>query len=89
MGIIYPLLVSMELKPMRNTGPRASSAVRLSLVDEVFVRDLNCSCADPIKLLYYSAKYDPICIYCAKDELFTNIILNVKIAKDKPPIAKK
>ena len=35
------------------------------LVDEVFIRDLYCT--DPIEVLYYSATYDPICIYCAKD----------------------
>ena len=32
---------------------------------EVYVRNVNC--ADPIEKLYYSAGYDPICIYCATD----------------------
>jgi hypothetical protein len=59
------------------------------LVDEVFIRDLNCS--DPIELLYYSAKYDPICIYCAKDEPYSSnkYYPQCSDCKEKPPIAKK
>lgn len=34
------------------------------LCDLVFVRTLNCE--DPIEILYYTAKYEPICIYCAQ-----------------------
>ena len=34
-------------------------------LNEVYVRDVNCS--DPIEKLYYSAGYEPICIYCATD----------------------
>ena len=30
---------------------------------EVYTREL--SCGEPIEKLYYSAKYSPICIYCA------------------------
>lgn len=30
---------------------------------EVYVREM--SCGEPIEKLYYSAKYDPICVYCA------------------------
>ena len=32
---------------------------------EVYVR--NISCYEPIEKLYYSARYDPICIYCAEE----------------------
>ena len=32
---------------------------------EVYVR--NISCYEPIEKLYYSAGYDPICIYCAEE----------------------
>ncbi len=34
------------------------------LCDLVFVRTL--ACGDPIEFLYYTAKYEPICIYCAQ-----------------------
>ena len=34
------------------------------LRDIVFVRSLQCG--DPIERLYYTAKYEPICIYCAE-----------------------
>ena len=29
------------------------------------------NCQDPIMKLYYSAKYEPICMYCARNELWT------------------
>ena len=32
-------------------------------LNEVFVRSVNCF--DPIEKLYYSAGYEPICLYCA------------------------
>ena len=32
---------------------------------EVYIR--NISCYEPIEKLYYSAGYDPICIYCAEE----------------------
>ena len=32
-------------------------------LNKVYVRDV--SCADPIEKLYYTAKYSPICVYCA------------------------
>ena len=59
------------------------------LVDEVFVRDLNCS--EPIELLYYSAKYDPICVYCAKEEPFSHekFYPQCKDCKHMPPMSKK
>ena len=45
----------------------------------VEIRDHHCNveirdhhCNDPIeKLLYYSANFDPVCIYCGKDQPFT------------------
>ena len=59
------------------------------LVDEVFIRDLNCS--DTIELLYYSAKYDPICIYCAKDEPYSSDKYYPQCSdyKEKPPNRKE
>ena len=30
------------------------------------------SCHDPIEKLYYSVKFDPICIYCGRNQLFTS-----------------
>ena len=33
---------------------------------EVEIRDHECN--DPIEILYYSAKYSPICIYCATEQ---------------------
>ena len=32
-------------------------------LNEVYVRDV--TCGDPIEKLYYTAKYSPICMYCA------------------------
>ena len=34
-------------------------------LNEVYTREL--SCQEPIEKLYYSAKYTPICIYCAEE----------------------
>ena len=34
-------------------------------LDNVYAREL--SCGEPIEKLYYSAKYSPICVYCACD----------------------
>ena len=36
---------------------------------EVEVRDH--LCGDPIEKLYYSAGFEPICVYCARDQTFT------------------
>jgi hypothetical protein len=30
------------------------------------------SCHDPIEKLYYSAMYEPLCIYCGIEEAFTS-----------------
>ena len=38
--------------------------------DDVDVRDHDCY--DPIEKLYYSAKNQPICVYCAKDQPYTS-----------------
>ena len=48
------------------------------LREKVYVRDLHCH--KPIELLYYTAKYDPICtcIYCEQPEPYKN-------DKDYPP----
>ena len=35
---------------------------------EVEIRDHECN--DPIEILHYSAKYSPICIYCATEQVY-------------------
>ena len=59
------------------------------LVDELFIGDLNCS--DPIELLYYSAEYNPVYVYCAKNEPYSSdkYYPQSKDCKNKPPIARK
>ena len=37
---------------------------------EVYVREITCN--EPIEKLYYSAKYEPICIYCALPQPFSD-----------------
>ncbi len=48
-------------------------------------------CYEPIERLYYSAKYDPICIYCGQDQPFTcdNLYPQCPDCIDKAPIRKK
>ncbi len=54
-------------------GAQLQDLVLNGALSEVYSRE--CSCNDPIEKLYYSAKYEPICIYCnipqtATDPLF-------------------
>ncbi len=51
-------------------SPLQDLELPLDLTDKVYMRDLNCH--EPIEILYYSAKYDPICIYCGQPEPFKN-----------------
>ena len=53
-----------------------------------FVRQLNCH--DLIEILYYSAKYEPICVYCGEPEPFANDARypQCRNCNGKPPIAK-
>ena len=46
------------------------------------------SCHDPIEVLYYTAKYAPICIYCAEDEPYgrENEYPKFRSCSDKPSI---
>ncbi|XP_065883057.1 uncharacterized protein [Dysidea avara] len=59
------------------------------LIDTVFVRNLNCH--EPIEALYYSAKYEPICVYCAKPQGFTDDKQYPQCSdcKDKPVVTKR
>ena len=41
-----------------------------SLEGEAFVRELNFH--DSIEILYYTAKYEPICIYCGQPQPFSS-----------------
>ena len=57
---------------------------------EVDVRDDDCH--DVVEKLYYSAKFDPICVYRGKDEPYTdknNYRPQCHSCKDKPAIKKK
>jgi hypothetical protein len=58
------------------------------LEQKVYVRELRCH--DPIEILYYTAKYEPICIYCGEREPFSEAYLypQCKDCKNKQPIAK-
>ena len=51
---------------------------------DVDIRDH--SCHDPIEVLYYTAKYAPICIYCAEDEPYgrENEYPKCRSCSDKP-----
>lgn len=59
------------------------------LCDLVFVRTLQCG--DPIEILYYTAKYEPICIYCAQPVASCEgkTYPQCEQCKDKPPITHK
>ena len=46
-------------------SPLQDLEVDHELKDTVFVRNMNC--CDPIEILYYTAEYEPICIYCIVD----------------------
>ena len=62
------------------------------MLSSVCVRDIHCH--DPVEKLYYSMKYDPICIYCCSTD---NLILTssstsypqCEDCKDKPSIHKR
>ena len=58
------------------------------LKDMVFVRSLNC--CEPIEHLYYTAKYEPICVYCGQVEPFKDdkSYPQCEDCKDKPTISK-
>ena len=59
------------------------------LSDVVFVRQL--CCHDPVEILYYTAKYEPICIYCGQSQPFKSDKEYPQCldCKDKPAIFKK
>ena len=59
------------------------------LKEAVFVRNLQCG--EPIERLYYTAKYEPICIYCAEsvDDSNDENYPQCDQCMDKPPIPKK
>ena len=66
-----------------------ASLAELQLPDdykEVEIRDHECN--DPIEILYYSAKYSPICIYCAREQGYERENENPKCqsCNDKPTI---
>ena len=57
--------------------------------ENVDVRDHDCF--DPIEILYYSAKNDPICIYCGEEQPFTidGQYPQCTNCEDKPPVFKR
>ena len=56
-------------------------------LNEVYVRNVNC--ADPIEKLYYSAGYDPICIYCAANVTADRPEYYPQCCECKQPMIKK
>ena len=58
-------------------------------LNDVYTRQLHCE--EPIEKLYYSAKYNPICIYCAEDvnTVPADRYPQCDSCKDKPAIMKK
>ena len=56
---------------------------------DVEIRD-HC-CGDPVEKLYYSAKFDPICVYCGNQQPFTStdVYPQCTDCSEKPPIHKK
>ena len=54
----------------------------------VEIRDHHCN--DPTEKLYYSASFDPVCIYCGKDQQFTvpNQYPQCEECSHNPPIEK-
>ena len=54
---------------------------------EVYVR--NISCYEPIEKLYYSAGYDPICIYCAEEVTVQDANAEFFSQCSKPKIIRK
>ena len=58
-------------------------------LNDVYTRQLHCE--DPIEKLYYTAKYNPICIYCAEDmeTMPVDRYPQCDSCKDKPAIMKK
>lgn len=57
-------------------------------LSKVYTREL--SCGEPIEKLYYTAKYTPICIYCADDveSVPKDKYSQCNACKDKPEIMK-
>uniref|UniRef100_A0A1X7SQM0 Uncharacterized protein n=1 Tax=Amphimedon queenslandica TaxID=400682 RepID=A0A1X7SQM0_AMPQE len=69
-----------------------ASLAELNLEDvykDVEIRAHNCY--DPIEVLYYSAKFTPICVYCATPQAYTaeNEYPKCENCYDKPPIYKR
>ena len=74
-----------------NLFPPSELDLGSDLKDLVFVRTLECH--DPVEVLYYTAKYEPICIYCShcvEDDGDSEAYPQCNQCKlDKPPIIKK
>ena len=78
------------LKYEVSTDERPSTTTVSAFTVSVFVRQLNCH--EPIEPLYYSTKYEPICVYCANPQPFTDekqYPLCAECMIDKPPVLKK
>lgn len=65
------------------------SLIWICLMDLVM---LELQCYDPVEKLYYSMKYEPICMYCCgSDNLATkeNCYLQCQECENRPPIRKR
>lgn len=57
--------------------------------ENVEIRDHDCY--DPIEVLYYSAKFEPICVYCAEPQPYTceNKYPQCNLCAEKPSTTKR
>ena len=83
--------LSSVLNEVSFTCGASLSALKLTdRLSEVCVRDLQCF--DPVEKLYYSMKYDPICVYCCEDKTLTspaNCYPQCEKCNSRPPIRKR
>ncbi len=70
-------------------GSKLSELLISDDIKDVEVRDH--SCGEPIEKLYYSAKLDPICVYCGRDQPFTSEDIYPQCADcvEKTPVSRK
>ena len=74
----------------KNGAPLQELEMSAELKELVFVRNLQCN--DPIECLYYTAKYEPKCIYCAlpaSDNISKTTYPQCEQCNKKPAISRK
>ncbi len=69
-------------------APLQELELSAELKEMVFVRNLQCH--DPVEILYYSAKYESICIYCSQPTSDSKKFYpQCGQCKDKPNVSRK